>query len=232
MRNVRPFTKDEKEAGKVDTFKEMFETQLNTVFGQEPYPEPYLTLRQEPDIQRGTSTAHTNDPRAYKNQEFYDYLTNPQADMMKIELEILGDPSFVCQDQFTNLNVMNGKRAEHTGPWNYKDNTFNAEAYQPLILLNYRLPEDFKERTGTFFADAGKNRTMFFEGIYQVVKIESRIDKGSFTQVLHCVRLNNQQGKGTDVKLGSDFSKIIEGKPEKKKKIYEYSDGISDGTYS
>ena len=127
---------------------------------------------------------------------------------------------------------MNGKRAEHTGPWNYKDNTFNAEAYQPLILLNYRLPEDFKERTGTFFADAGKNRTMFFEGIYQVVKIESRIDKGSFTQVLHCVRLNNQQGKGTDVKLGSDFSKIIEGKPEKKKKIYEYSDGISDGTYS
>ena len=211
MRNVRPFTKDEKEAGKIDTFKEMFEQNLNTVFGQEPYPEPYATIRQEPDIQRGVSTTDTADPRQYKNQEFYDYLTNPQVDMLRIELEILGDPAYVCQDQFTNLKGTS-KRSDHNGPWNYRDGSFNSEAYQPLILLNYRLPEDFREQEGIYFQK--KNRTMFFSGIYQVVKVDSRMDKGSFTQTLHCVRLNNQQGKGTGVKLGQKFTEYFKQEQE------------------
>ena len=82
-------------------------------------------------------------------------------------------------------------------PWSHTYGSFNAEGYQPIIMLNYRLPSDFDEKKGVFdFTNT--NRSMFFNGIYQVVKIESSIAQGSFTQTLHCVRLNNQKGTGKE----------------------------------
>ena len=38
---------------------------------------------------------------------------------------------------------------------------------------------------------------LFFAGVYQIVKIESKFINGQFLQTLTCVRMNNQQGKGT-----------------------------------
>ena len=35
---------------------------------------------------------------------------------------------------------------------------------------------------------------IFFNGVYQVNKVESRINNGQFTQMLYCTRLNNQTG--------------------------------------
>lgn len=55
-------------------------------------------MRQYPSIIKGRSTVSTTNPENLKAQEFYDYLTNPEADMMRIELDILGDPAYICQD--------------------------------------------------------------------------------------------------------------------------------------
>ena len=202
MRNVRPFATESKQAGGVHNFAEILQDKLDKIFGTENYPEPYATIRQEPSINLGKSTMETRDPRERKNQEFYDYLTNPQADMINVELTILGDPAFLCQDQFTNLRKDNTRHESNLGPWNDTYNSFNSESVQPLILLNYRLPEDFNEKTGEYFeADVG-NRTMWFSGVYQVVKVDSKIEQGSFTQVLYCVRLNNQKGDGSRPVIG------------------------------
>ena len=40
------------------------------------------------------------------------------------------------------------------------------------------------------------SESLFFNGVYQVTKVESRINQGQFTQVLSLVRLNNQKGAG------------------------------------
>jgi hypothetical protein len=50
------------------------------------------------------------------------------------------------------------------------------------------------------FSDGGKTRDedLFFNGLYQVNKIDSKFDNGQFTQTLHCSRFNNQQGAGTE----------------------------------
>ena len=199
MRNLRPFVKDPNEKGKFKEFKNKFEDKLNKIFGAEDHPD--IPLRQEPSVQRGKSTVVVDDPRMVENQQFYDYLTNPQVDMMKIELTILGDPAYVCQDQFTNIKVKTPKFVNQ-GSWNSTYGSFNSEAYQPLILLNYKLPEDFKEKTGLYHTEK-PNRTMFFAGVYQVVKIESSMSGGEFTQVLHCVRMNNQKGTGAKIKFGN-----------------------------
>jgi hypothetical protein len=198
MRNVRLRTDDAKAAGKHD-FDSDFEKQLIKIFGQEDYTE-LTTVRQYSATTRSQPLVKNSDIKYKKSQEFYDYLTNPQADMMRIELEILGDPSYVCQDLFTNLGKTNIPYFKD--PWSHTYGSFNAEGYQPIIMLNYRLPSDFDEKKGVFdFTNT--NRSMFFNGIYQVVKIESSIAQGSFTQTLHCVRLNNQKGTG---KIAAKFT--------------------------
>ena len=37
---------------------------------------------------------------------------------------------------------------------------------------------------------------VFFNGVYQVVRVDSKFDQGQFLQTLTCVRMNNQQGQG------------------------------------
>jgi hypothetical protein len=183
---------------------------LNKIFGAEDHPD--IPLRQEPSVQRGKSTVVVDDPRMVENQQFYDYITNPQADMMKIELTILGDPAYVCQDQFTNITRTTPTFIKQ-GSWNSKYGSFNAEAYQPLVLLNYKLPEDFNEKTGLYHSEK-PNKTLFFSGVYQIVKIESSMSGGEFTQVLHCVRMNNQKGKGAKIKFGNSITKYYENKED------------------
>ena len=231
MRNVRPYHLSTSAKGDYEKFKEKFDITLKAVFGQEKYPEPSLPYRQEPSHIRGRSTVNTASPSTHKSQEFYDYLTNPQADMMKIELEILGDPAFICQDIYTTLR--NDNIVEFAGVFDSKWGSFNAEQYQPLIKVNYRLPDEIDEREGLMFEKQLSIReSLFFNGIYQVTKIDSRINQGQFTQVLTCVRLNNQKGKGLQALLPGDekwMKKLF------KKEIVDVesnNDGISDGSYS
>ena len=204
MRNVRPLQKTKTAVGEHERLEQKFETVIRKVFGAESYPppEPRAPLRQEVSVIQGRSTMSSSDPRQYKNQEFYDYLTNPQADMMRIELKILGDPAYICQDIYTPLredNLINYK-----GSWDSSYNSFNAEQYQPLIKVNYRLPDESNEKLGVMFEkQLSLREVLFFNGIYQVTKVESSFDSGQFTQILHCVRLNNQQGKGVGARISA-----------------------------
>ena len=138
MRNVRSVkAPGEKNLPNVpDLLKEAL-----TIFGKEKEPPEYLTpLRQYPSILKGKGTANLSIPMA-KAQEFYDYLVNPEADMIKIELQILGDPAFVAQDMYTTLSdkekdnstsekaKMFGIRKDYDAE-NYK--SFNAVSYTHL----------------------------------------------------------------------------------------------------
>ena len=237
MRNLRPFIKDEKEHGVIKDFKDKFEDNLNKIYGVEDHPD--IPFRQEVSIQKGYSTTNPTDPKivdlAVESQQFYDYLTNPQADMVKIELTILGDPAYVCQDQFTNLTGTSPTFANQ-GSWNSRFGSFNSESYQPLMVLNYKLPEDFKEKTGLYHTEK-PNRTMFFSGVYQVVKIESSIAGGEFTQVLHCVRMNNQKGKGKKAIVGPKLTKGLRDieedlKDKAKDALKKVVDVYKGGSYS
>ena len=52
-----------------------------------------------------------------------------------------------------------------------------------------------------------RDEKLFFSGVYQVVKVDSVMDQGSFTQTLTCVRMNNQSGEGLDPALSSSVTK-------------------------
>jgi hypothetical protein len=200
MRNVRRT----EETPNDKSYLKVIKIGFKKVFGEEDYPEPMLPLRSYPSTLKGRSTSNPDSPLAFKQQEFYDYLTNPEADMMRVELDILGDPHYICQDMYTTLKRLNDRntslvvgRVDEDFD-NQGSDSFNGDRYTPLINIRYRLPADVDERKGTMFSAqmSTQEDNLFFNGVYQVVKVESRFDQGQFLQTLTCVRMNNQQGAG------------------------------------
>ena len=213
MRAVRPEVKTGTESGELNPFTKAF----NFLFPNETQPEKLLPIRQYPSVIKGRSATEGIPSVA---QEFFDYLTNPVADMMNIQIDILGDPGYLTQDNFVPIVSRTSENdpldeVSLTGfeeEWNTSFNSFNSDRYQPIINLKYRLPADVNERKGFMFSRESKSidENLFFSGAYQVYKVDSRFERGAFTQTLHCVRLNNQQGTGVPAVLFTAANKSTE----------------------
>ena len=228
LRNVRGDDKTYVEKGLFTHVGEAFKN----VFGRERDPEPLLPLRQYPSTIKGVNKLSSVAGEDNKAQQFYDYLTNPEVDMMRIELEILGDPTYICQDMYVPLGPLNGTDfGSKNEIYDTESAGFNADQFQPIINVRYRLPDDIDEQEGVLFnGQKGKkfrDENLFFNGLYQVNKIDSRFDNGQFLQTLHCSRFNNQQGKGLPVDLVnssvSELAKIQKdiNIADAKKKVYD-----------
>ena len=207
MRNVRPFKDEYKAKGTYDKFEE----NLIKAFGSGD-----SDIRIEPSNISGTSSMNSN---SNKSQQFYDYITNPQVDMIKIELEILGDPAFICQDQFINIHQDRSKKAKGIGPGVISKTygSFNSENFQPMIELNFvRPPDDINDVKGTYghMKFTGNKKDNTYSGIYQVTKVDSKFNQGAFTQTLYCVRLNQQQGGSIGKIVNSIINKDVTSQAE------------------
>ena len=227
QRNVRE-AKTITEKGVVNNFVEW----VKDIVGDEVHPEPSKPIRQYPSIVKGFNSMDVDNPVTAKAQAFYDYLTNPIADMIKIEMEILGDPAYICQDMYTPLQFDKDKYDDvrklygdstQSNVMSSRFGSFNADVASPLINIRYRFPADISEKSGNMYQYGKPNLEddLFFSGVYQVVKVENRFNNGQFTQLLTCIRMNNQQGYGPAITLADaakvDASKIRE-KSEGKKK--------------
>ena len=209
----------------------------------DPDKADVATLRSAPSIVKGSSVFENATPDNAKKaraQEFYDYLTNPTVDMMRIEMDILGDPAYICQDQFIPLDKQ-GDAMPSDGIYDTTSGSFNVDTHTPLMELNYRLPDDVNDRTGVMFEgkSTAPEENRFFAGVYQVVRIESKFSDGQFLQTLTCVRLNNQSGAGEPlfdiqqkaagklVNLDKERSARLADEAKKKAKEIEIKSGIN-----
>lgn len=168
------------------------------VFGAETYPEPTKQIRQYPSTLKNKSAIDDTAGEGQRAQEFYDYLTNPEADMIRVEMDILGDPAYICQDIYMPLDEDGNNKPRSRSDYDSELESFNADQVSPLVLIRYRIPDDISDKDGLMFSEAAtyRDEDLFFNGIYQVVKVESKFDNGQFLQTLTCVRMNNQQGEG------------------------------------
>jgi hypothetical protein len=180
--------------------------------------EALLPLQQNVGTATTASTGAT--VQTYKLVDvFMDQLTNPQADMVQIRLDIMGDPAWIPQTQFMpirtnstisedeNLKAFKNANGNDVG-WNTRFGNFNTDIADPIILINFKMPTDINDRSGLYrFQDESNG---MFSGLYQVYKTTHNFNSGKFMQTLHCVRFNNQsnekQGTGepTEYALGPD----------------------------
>jgi len=160
-----------------------------TAFYTDPLdPENLFPISSQVSVQRSIDTITTGSDAVAVNQ-MYDYLTNPQADMLKIEMTILGDPSFLPHDIYIPVtDNFQPQVAFGDYDWNVELGCFNYNWGEAVIKLNIKYPTDINENTGLL----NTNQQVPFSGIYKVIKIESMFDNGKFTQVLHCLRYKGQ----------------------------------------
>ena len=64
-----------------------------------PGPFDYMNLKSEVSLHKGANAGRTS-PGDAKLDEFLDYITNPAADMVQVDMTILGDPAWIGQSQF------------------------------------------------------------------------------------------------------------------------------------
>lgn len=118
--------------------------------------------------------------------DFYTYLVNPTADLLGIELEIIGDPYYIEEswnyiDNYSLVSQEGSNISDLRGSpiVSYKD---GGDVY---IDLQFRYPEDRFSQNKAMFPD----KKIFFSGIYKVWKINSSISGGKFIQRLFCVKM-------------------------------------------
>ncbi len=134
------------------------------------YKKIYGTGANDEDFRSYPAEGFTVDPNSRENSEvtsaesrqFYDYLTNPDADMMKVEMQIMGDPGFVGHDFAIPLPWADDKALEGgTGvftsekvgsrfgiEWDDELGAFNLDQSYPLVTLDFKFPVDINEKTG------------------------------------------------------------------------------------
>lgn len=147
-----------------------------------------------------------------QTDQIVDALINPTADMVNINIKILGDPSWIGQSQFMMLNIGDKDVTKSAGndsnsgtdlgagifqaitgnpqSWSEKYKSFNTDQAEPVINLRFVMPNDFNEKTGMY--ELNTTADGVFSGLYKVYKTVSTFDNGTFTQNLHAVRFNNQ----------------------------------------
>jgi len=131
---------------------------------------------------------------------------------LRVELDILCDPAYICQDIYTPIHQdRNTRVSEKDSVFDVQTQSFNADQFMPIIFVRYRLPDDLDEKEGTMFSGKKRYRdeNLFFSGAYQVVKVDSKFDNGQFLQTLTCVRMNNQQGVGAPAVLVNSAAKDL-----------------------
>jgi len=155
------------------------------VAGNTPTTVSYSINRTSTDG-RGGGGPDTQATRAAR--VFHDAITNG-SDMLKLSMEILGDPYYIAQSgtgnytskpsAFQNLN---------------KDGTINYQSGEVHISVNFRTPIDINQSTGLYnFAGSNSAPVVQFSGLYRLRQIVSNFNGGKFLQTLIGNRITQQE---------------------------------------
>lgn len=124
------------------------------------------------------------------NQEyanvFQQVIENPLADLIAVNMTILGDPYWIEQKTVSNKSFQGSLPG--AGSNIAEDGSVAVDDHEIYIKLNFKTPADLDDTKGLFKLQNAN----FFQGIYKVYMCESRFEGGMFTQVLSMVRMAYQ----------------------------------------
>ena len=136
------------------------------------------------------------------------FISGSSADMVTVNLEILGDPYWLIDSGMSNYFVgAASPTAQITD-----DGTMNYESGNVYIYISFRTPADINQETGLYdFSISGKESA--FGGIYRVVSCENTFNDGNWKQKLKCIRMPGPQGPETvraiNPETGEEYDKLV-----------------------
>ena len=165
-----------------------------------------LPLKSEAS-QHKTSPSNRTGKANARIDQFFDAITNPLADMVVVNMTILGDPAWLGQSQFIPATPVNSNGSSQDNNirffrggvkdnvWNPDLKCFNYDVAKPITNLTFKVPQDFDDKTGVYEMSSAQQAV--FSGLYQVTQVRHNFTDGQFTQNLTMVRFNNQDSKVT-----------------------------------
>jgi hypothetical protein len=117
--------------------------------------------------------------------------TSARGDMLNLQLQIIGDPEFIKQDDlFISPGVVDKLNADknNNDPYVPGTRSLAMDTGEIACLVTFKTPTDFDDSTGLYNLDSTKYRTSEFSGLYRVITVTSEFKSGKFTQKLNMVR--------------------------------------------
>jgi hypothetical protein len=133
------------------------------------------------------------------------FISGSSADMVTINLEVLGDPYWLIDSGMSNYFVgAASPTAQITD-----DGTMNYESGNVYIYISLRTPADVNTLTGLYdFSIAGKESP--FGGIYRIVMCENQFNDGNWKQKLKCIRMPGPQGPEVNETVTGDKASVVD----------------------
>jgi hypothetical protein len=115
-------------------------------------------------------------------------MTLSAADMLNVQLTIVGDPQFIKQDD-VYYSVLQSVGA--SDPRLTPNGSLRTDYTEIYVSLMFRTPVDIDEDTGMMKFNENY-RTSVFSGLYKVLTVATEFKNGQFIQVLNLIRLPYQ----------------------------------------
>jgi len=117
------------------------------------------------------------------------FITGSSADMVTVNLEILGDPYWLVDSGSANYFAKAASAVSQITD----DGTMNYESGNIYVYISFRTPADINTETGLYdFSIAGKESP--FGGLYRVNMCENTFADGMWKQKLKLLRMPGPQG--------------------------------------
>jgi hypothetical protein len=111
-------------------------------------------------------------------------LNNPGADMIVVDLTIIGDPDWIPQDKSV---LPNGNSS--SGNARIVNGSLAVDSHDSFVMLKFKTPRDYNPEKGLMQIDTEQT---FVQGLYRVIILESVFESGKFQQNLKMVRVQDQ----------------------------------------
>ena len=156
----------------------------------------YISKNSRSQTLNGTDQAARVAAADILNTQIIDFA---HGDMINVNLKIIGDPTFIKQDDIFYNSGLNYATDILT-----KNQSLRTDDSELYVFLTFRTPEDYDESTG--LAIPGQNKFAYteFTGVYKIITIDSQFSRGKFEQTLSLVRLTTSDEKLNVALLNTD----------------------------
>ena len=127
----------------------------------------------------------------------FDGIYNKQQDMNALELVIVGDPSFLIQEDIVGDpgDTLNTPSEEYSGDGGGSGGSaVKINDGEVHIRLTWKAVTDLNEATGGYGSNSGFTQVVL-NGVWRISVVESNFNNGVFTQKLTTIRLPEQEEK-------------------------------------
>lgn len=173
------------------------EDNSNIIAQKEGDPTPSLDPLKsiiESDIEIITSgmRAVPSDAKEVIARTFHKALVYSMVDLVKVELQIMGDPYYISDSGTGNYMSAQGST------WFADENGhIDHVRSQQFIELNFKTPYDYSASSSTVEFPVTKDESggltvRQFSGLYKVTYVKSEFNQGKFVQTLSLLRMNTQ----------------------------------------